>query len=108
MATDFSKLFIAPKWDRPEPPQLDFYRMLGGIGDSLIAAQERARQQALRDALQSGLPRSADGAIDYDAAADLAARSGHLPGVKDFATLGETARQNALRRLRLAELGGNF
>ena len=108
MADNISRLFIAPSHSIPEIPQLDFYRMLSGIGDSVTAARERARQQSLRDALKDGLPRRADGSIDYDAAADVAARSGELPGVKDFATLGETARQNALRRLRLAELAGNL
>jgi hypothetical protein len=100
MATDFSRLFIAPKWDRPETPQVDFYRMLGGIGDSLIAAEERARQRILRELIGQGLPRRADNSIDHEAATDMAARSGYLPSIKDFATLGERARLSALRFAR--------
>ena len=99
MATDFAKLFIPPKHDLQPLPQTDFYRMLAGIGDSLVAAQDRARQERVRDDFKMGLPRRADGAIDYAAMGDMLGRSG-----ADIERLIAIAGQSEAQRGRDIEL----
>lgn len=82
------------------PPQVDFYSALSGLGDTIQNNAKLARENALRDALKDGLPKTADGSIDYNTIGTIAAQHGaDLPTTLKIAALGEEQRQ---RRLQLA------
>jgi hypothetical protein len=101
MATDLSKLFIAPKHDIAFP-QVDFGAALGRIGDSIIAARERAPREAFQELLRNA-PRRPDGSVDPRVVAGIAAQAGYTGGVTDFSKLGTDEEAQRLAERRFAQ-----
>lgn len=87
------------------PPQVDFYSQLSGLGDTLAANRKAAREQGLREAFSGGLPRSADGAIDYGRIGNILSENG-----VDVGTLLTVAKLGEDQRLKREEMraSGDF
>lgn len=83
-------------------PKLDF-SPLGKIVPAYQAGLENYRQDQIRQAFAGGLPRGAGGAIDFNAAADIAARAGGLGQIPAFANLANAQAERAQASAALAE-----
>lgn len=69
-------------------PAVDFYMGLSGLGDTLQNNAKLQREQALRDAFKDGLPKSADGSIDFGATGNILSQHGaDLPTLLTVAKL---------------------
>jgi hypothetical protein len=88
------------------------YNLITKLPQSIEEGDTRAREDALRQALMGGLPRGPDGEIDWNAAVQLAARTGNissLPGLTAAQTINKQAQEEqALRQLAplLSGMGG--
>ena len=70
------------------PPAVQFYDMLSGLGDTVQANAKLKREQGLRDAFKDGLPKGADGNIDFGATGDILSQHGaDLPTLLTVAKL---------------------
>lgn len=77
------------------PPTVDFFKALGGIGDTLQNNTKLARERELREAFKDGLPRTADGSFDFNATANILAKHGaDVSTLLTIAKLDETQRKN--------------
>jgi hypothetical protein len=84
---------------------LDIYPLgekIAGIGEAWQQGQERARQQALREAFSGGLPRDADGNIDFSKAANIIASLGG--DVSTVLQLGQLGEQRATQQRIFREI----
>lgn len=76
-------------------PVFDFYSTLSGLGDTLQANQKLAREQKLRDSFKDGIPKAADGSIDFNAIGQIASQNGaDLGTTLTIAKLAEDQRKN--------------
>ena len=87
----------------------DFYQpidwsIIGRLPETIDKAQARQREDALRQALSGGIPRGPGGVIDYNAAVDLAARTGALGSITPFAGLAEAQARTAQHNAQMAEI----
>ncbi|MFA5952769.1 MAG: hypothetical protein WC807_21115 [Hyphomicrobium sp.] len=78
------------------PPAVDFYNALSGLGDTLTSNRKVAREQQLRDAFRDGLPRAADGAVDYAAIGNILSQNGADIGT--LLTVGKLGEDQRLKR----------
>jgi hypothetical protein len=77
------------------PPQVDFYSMLSGLGDTIQKNAKLQQEQGLRDALKDGIPKRPDGSTDLNAIGDIAARHGaDLNTTLSIAQLAEAQRRS--------------
>ena len=76
-------------------PQVDFYSALSGIGDTLQNNAKLQREQRLRDSFKDGLPKAADGSIDFNAIGNIASQHGaDLGTTLTIAKLSEEQRKS--------------
>jgi hypothetical protein len=71
---------------------------LAQLPDQFAAGQQYGRQRQFERGMAGGLPRTADGNIDFNAAVDLAARTGNVGALRSFASLASDQRDYQFRR----------
>jgi hypothetical protein len=85
------------------PAAVNFYGMLSGLGDTLQANAKIQREQALRDAFKDGLPKAADGSIDFGATGDILSQHGADLGT--VLTVAKLHQEQLNRQLQLQASG---
>src|SRR5262245_34365968 len=90
------------------PPLMDF-SIIGNLPQDYYQGQERARQDALRQQFQGGLPRTATGEVDWNAVMQTVAKTGNLGSIQNLSAMlpfaNEVGTQQAINRFGKA-MGG--
>lgn len=88
------------------PPRLDF-SALTSLPDAFAKGQQIGADYRSRQALSGGLPRTADGQIDFASAADLIARAGDQRGLLALSGLANNDRDYKFRVQEAQRAQGN-
>jgi len=78
-------------------PKVDF-SILGNIAKDFDYGAQSSREDALRQAFQGGLPRGADGEIDWNKAINMVAQTGNIGTLRDLGAVLPFANEMASRR----------